>query len=100
MTAENTHATAPQKESPKARPNGTPRVVSDPNEVARLALVQIDAINAKKDELTLAIKGLSDLTRQLVRAYGEQTRVIQALGARVKELEAHTAKEQGPLPGA
>ena len=75
-------------------------MVSDPTEVARLALVRIDALNATKDELTLALKGLSDLTRPLVRAYGEQTRVIQALGTRVKALEAHTAKGQEPLPGA
>ncbi len=94
MTAENTHATTPQEESPKAKrrpPNGTPRVVSDPNDVARLALVQIDAINAKKDELTLAIKGLTDLTRQLVRVYAEHTRTMQALKSRVEELE----KRQG-----
>ncbi len=61
--------------------------ISNPNEVASLVLVQIDAVNAKKDELTIAIKGLTDVTKQLVRAYGEHTKRIQQLELRVKELE-------------
>ena len=48
---------------------------------------QVDAINAKKDELTIAIKGMTDLTRQLVRVYAEQAATIQKLADRVKELE-------------
>jgi len=66
--------------------------ISEPNEVASLVLVQIDAVNAKKDELTIAIKGLTDLTKQLVRAYGEHTKHIQQLELRVRELEQSQTK--------
>lgn len=71
----------PTKDTPKAR------VVSDPQDVAKLVLLQVDAINAKKDDLTIAIKGLADLTKQLVRAYAGQAQAIKQLQERVKELE-------------
>ncbi|MDX1432777.1 MAG: hypothetical protein R3286_10050 [Gammaproteobacteria bacterium] len=64
-----------------------PRIVSRPEDVAGLVLMQIDMVNARKDDLTIAIKGLSDLTRQLVRAYGENAQTIQQLQQRVKKLE-------------
>jgi len=48
---------------------------------------EVDAANAKKDELTIAIKGLADLTKQLVRAYGEHTKTIQRLQERIRVLE-------------
>jgi hypothetical protein len=44
-------------------------------------------INAKKDELTIAIKGLTDLTQQLVQAYAGQMQVIEQLATRLKALE-------------
>ncbi len=64
-----------------------PRIVSNPNDVASLVLMQIDAVSAKKDDLTIAIKGLGDLTKQLVRAYAENMKAIQGLQTRIKELE-------------
>ena len=64
-----------------------PRVVSRPEDVAGLVLMQIDLVNARKDDLTIAIKGLSDLTRQLVRAYGENTQTIEQLQSQVKKME-------------
>ena len=67
-----------------------PRVVSNPNDVASLVLMQIDAVNGKKDDLTIAIKGLGDLTKQLVRAYAENMKAIQGLQTRVRELEGKT----------
>jgi hypothetical protein len=67
-------------------------VISNPNEVASLVLVQIDAVNAKKDELTIAIKGLSDLTKQLMRAYGEHSKRIQQLEMKIRELELSQVK--------
>lgn len=63
-----------------------PRVVSRPEDVAGLVLMQIDLVNARKDDLTIAIKGLSDLTRQLVRAYGENTQTIDQLQSKLKKL--------------
>jgi hypothetical protein len=53
-----------------------------------LVLRQIDTVNATKDELTIALKGLMDLTKQLARAYVAQAQAIQALQGRVKALEA------------
>ena len=51
----------------KQRPAGNkqPRVISNPSDVASFVLMQVDAVNAKKDELTIAIKGLDDLAKQL-----------------------------------
>jgi hypothetical protein len=62
-----------------------PRVVSRPEDVAGLVLMQIDLVNARKDDLTIAIKGLSDLTRQLVRAYGENMQTIDQLQSKLKQ---------------
>jgi hypothetical protein len=66
---------------------GKPRVISNPNDVASLVIMQIDAVNARKDELTIAIKGLADTTKQLVRVYAQQVVAIQKLQKRVAELE-------------
>ena len=63
-----------------------PRVVSRPEDVAGLVLMQIDLVNARKDDLTIAIKGLSDLTRQLVRAYGENMQTIDQLQSKIKKM--------------
>jgi len=71
-----------------------PRVVSRPEDVAGLVLMQIDLVNARKDDLTIAIKGLSDLTRQLVRAYGENTQTIDQLQSKIKKM-GNSAKTSG-----
>lgn len=68
-----------------AQANQQPRVVSRPEDVAGLVLMQIDLVNARKDDLTIAIKGLSDLTRQLVRAYGENMQTIDQLQSKLKK---------------
>lgn len=76
------------KTNNKAAPGqGKPRVLNNPNDIATLVLMQVDNVNVKKDELTSSLKGLTDLTKQLARAYGEHTRVINELQKRVKELE-------------
>ncbi len=72
-----------------------PRVVSRPEDVAGLVLMQIDLVNARKDDLTIAIKGLSDLTRQLVRAYGENMQTIDQLQSKVKKMGS-SAKTGSP----
>ena len=64
-----------------------PRVISNPGDVAGLVMMQIDAVNAKKDELTIAVKGLTDTTKQLVRAYAEHAKMIVDLQQRIKALE-------------
>lgn len=63
------------------------RVITDPKEVAQLVMMRIDNVNAKKDELTIAVKGLADTAKQLVRAYAEQQTQILALSQRIAELE-------------
>ena len=49
--------------------------------------MQIDAVNAKKDELTIAMKNLTDTAKQLVRAYGGHTKTIKELQKRLDEME-------------
>jgi hypothetical protein len=69
------------------------RTVSDPREVAALVLTQIDQVNTKKDELTIAIKALTDLTKQLATSYGNQMLAIEQLTRRVKALEGKSKSE-------
>jgi len=87
---QNGHPEVPLAEaaSRPRRAQGRQRVVTHPQDVMALVLRQVDAVNASKDELTIALKGLMDLTKQLAQAYGAQAQAIQALQARVKALEA------------
>ena len=64
-----------------------PTVISDPRQIATVIMARMNLINAKKDELTIAIKGLTDLTQQLVQAYAGQMQVIEQLATRIKALE-------------
>ena len=82
----------------KAKVNGQqpgkgkqPRTITNPADVAGLVMMQIDAVNSKKDELTIAVKSLADTSKQLVRAYAQQMAAIQKLQKRVKELEEKVA---------
>jgi hypothetical protein len=63
------------------------RTISNPEDVAKLVMMQIDAINTRKDDLTVALKQLTDTMRQLVRAYAQQAGVIQGMAKKLKELE-------------
>lgn len=88
-------ATNPDTKANGAQPgnNGKPpRVISNPNDVAGLVMMQIDQVNAKKDDLTIAIKGLADTTKQLVRAYAQQQQAIAKLAEQVKGLEGKDKK--------
>lgn len=89
MTTEAQTATSTAKPNgqQRAKSGKSPRVIRNPSDVASLVLMQIDAVNAKKDELTIAVKGLADTTKQLVRAYAEQAAVIEKLVKRLKALE-------------
>ena len=80
--------------APQTSNNSGARVVSDPNEVANVVLMQIDAVNDRKDDLTITVKGLTDLAKQLVRVYGEQAVTIQRQQARIQALEAQLAGKQ------
>ncbi len=91
-----TRATPPPGLAAQAVAPRQPRVVSRPEDVAGLVLMQIDLVNARKDDLTIAIKGLSDLTRQLVRAYGENTQTIGQLQAQVKKLNGSGKASSSP----
>jgi predicted DNA-binding ArsR family transcriptional regulator len=88
MTTESTTASKTEKKNGQPTTNpGKPRAISSPNDVASLVLMQIDQVNAKKDDLTTAIKGLADTAKQLTRAYAQQQQVIAKLAKRVQELE-------------
>jgi glycerol-3-phosphate dehydrogenase len=90
MTTDTKTATT---ENTTPRNGAKQRVISNPNDVASLVLAQLNHVNGKKDELTIAIKGLADTTQQLVRAYAEHTRTIQQLSERVKVLEGEAEKK-------
>ncbi len=77
-------ATKTTKPDGQTNPN---RVISDPKEVAQLVMMRIDHVNAKKDELTIAVKALADTTKQLVSVYAKQQAEIAKLAKRVQELE-------------
>lgn len=84
-----------QTEATTTKPNGAGktaaknrgRVISHPGDVAGLVMMQVDNVNAKKDELTIAIKGLTDTAKQLVRAYAEHAKAITKLQERIRVLE-------------
>lgn len=94
MTTENTvsETKTAKGNGQKASNTTKPRVISNPGDVAGLVMMQVDAVNAKKDELTIAIKGLTDTTKQLVRAYAEHAKVIAKLQQRIKTLEEREGK--------
>lgn len=87
MSKKETEAKPEEAKNNSAEQKQQQRAVNNPNDVANLILMQVDAVNSKKDDLTIAIKGLTDLTKQLTRAYGEHTKTIQKLAERVKDLE-------------
>ena len=100
----------PQHEQPQAtpaeagrrarRPQGRPRGLTHPQDVMALVLRQVDAVNATKDELTIALKGLMDLTKQLAQAYAAQVQVIQGLQGRVKALEVQIRPDDCDAAGS
>ena len=50
-------------------------------------MMRIDHVNSKKDELTIAVKGLADTAKQLVSVYAQQQAQLAKLAKRVEELE-------------
>ncbi|MDD2701208.1 MAG: hypothetical protein PHH36_08205 [Sideroxydans sp.] len=68
------------------------RIISDPKDVAQLVMMRIDHVNTKKDELTIAVKGLADTAKQLVSTYAKQQAQIAILVKRVEELEKSVGK--------
>ena len=96
-----TEADKPTIEIKTADPAGAKRpaaqTISHPRDVATLVLTQINQVNAKKDELTITIKALSDLTQQLATSYGKQMMVIEQLARRINALEGKTGAEDKNL---
>ena len=76
----------------------THRAISDPREVATVVMARMNQVNAKKDELAMAIHGLVDITQQLTRTYAEQLLAIEQLRRRVKALEAAAASNTAQPP--
>jgi hypothetical protein len=72
-----------------------PQTISDPRQIAAVVMARMNLINTKKDELTIAIKGLMDLTQQLVQAYAGQMQVIEQLAARLKAVEEPGSAKSG-----
>jgi hypothetical protein len=82
------------KNNGKAAIKNKPKVISNPNDVASIVLMQIDRVNAMKDDLTTAIKALNDTTKQLVRAYGEHTKTINKLQEKINLLETTSRNKE------
>ena len=70
-----------------AAPRPQPQAISDPRQIAAVVMARMNLINTKKDELTIAMKGLTDLTQQLLQAYAAQMQVIEQLATRLKAVE-------------
>ena len=83
----------PAVDTPTA-PRPQPQTIADPRQIAAVLMARMNLINTKKDELTIAIKGLTDLTQQLVQAYAAQMQVIEQLTTRLKAVE-ETASAKG-----
>jgi hypothetical protein len=74
------------------------RPVTDPREVASVVMGRMQLVKAKRDELSLAIDGLVDITNQLTRVYAQQLMAIEVLRRRVKELEGAQAATPSQPP--
>ena len=75
------------------------KTISHPRDVATLVLTQINQVNAKKDELTMTIKALSDLTQQLATSYGKQMMVIEHSPAESTPWKSKTGPEDKNIKG-
>lgn len=71
-----------------------------PHEVVAALMARMNLVNTKKDELTLAIRGLTDFTQTLAKAYAGQMQVIQQLANRVKALEVTAGGMRANANGA
>ena len=102
MQAIQTEPTAVEAgKAPETKPavqKPTHRAVSDPREVAGIDMARMNLVNAKKDELAVALHGLVDITQQLTRTYAEQLLAIEQLRRRVKALEAVAASTPSDAP--
>lgn len=87
-------ATSKQETQKPATNRQQTNTISHPRDIAAVVMARMNAINAKKDELTIAIKGLTDLTQQLLQAYAEQVQMIQQLTKRMQSMEK-TAETNG-----
>ena len=68
-----------------SKQNRTKKINS--SDVSDLVLTQLNNVNNKKDELTIAIKSLADITEQLVNAYVGNTKTIQQLKQKIGNVE-------------
>ena len=86
-----TESKSTETQAKPTKANGQPKrpqhVISNPKDVAQLVMMQIDNVNSKKDDLTIAVKGLADTAKQLVRVYAQQQDQIAKLAKRLDELE-------------
>ena len=89
----------PSKEAPAtAAQKPAQRAISDPREVTALVMARMNQVNAKKDELAVAIHALVDITAQLTRTYSAQLLAVEQLRRRVKALEQSGAGAPEPVP--
>src|SRR5262245_59390375 len=85
----------PPATAPQVAPRPQPQAISDPRQIAAVIMARMNLINTKKDELTIAIKGVTDLTQQLVQAYTGQIQMIEQLAARLKAVAESGSAQRG-----
>ena len=73
---------------PSQKRRKSSNVISHPREVTAAVTAQRQIINSKKDELAIAIRGMTELTQQLAASYAQQHVVIERLAQRVISLES------------
>lgn len=78
----------------RVRTTNSLRGLADPRAIVTVVMERMNLVNARKDELSLAIHGLADITEQLTRTYADQRLAIEQLRRRVKALETGSAAEK------
>jgi len=63
-------------------------VMLDPRALVTVVMERLNVVNARKDELALAIHSLADIAQQLTQSYVQQRLAIEQLRRRVKALES------------
>ena len=68
--------------------------ITNPGNIAELVFSKMNSVNNNKEELTIAIKGLSEICQQLVLACSDYINVITELKYRIQILEGKQSNKE------
>jgi len=80
-TQKNLDSSAASKKTNAVNGKQAERIPLSPEQVQVLVMRQLNQVNAKKDELTIAVKQLGDLATQLSNVCANQSKLIEELKA-------------------